>query len=322
MKVLVIGGAGYIGSHVAKALLQAKHKVTVFDNLSSGLISNLFSENEFIAVDTRHVDDVERAFSRGFDVAIYLAASKAAGESMFNPEKYSVNNISAAVNVINACVKYNCMKFVFSSSAAIYGSPQYVPIDEKHPKNPENYYGFTKLKIEEILEWYAKLKNLRFAALRYFNAAGYDVEGFPCGLEQEPQNLIPRIMEVACGLKDELQVFGTDYNTPDGSCVRDYVHVSDLAKAHVDAITYLTEHEENLQVNLGSEKGISVLEVLEASRRITGKKIPARIVDRRPGDPAALYASSEYARQTLGWNPQYSSLDTIVSSTWNVYRKR
>lgn len=322
MKVLVIGGAGYIGSHVVKALLEAKHTVTVFDNLSSGLLTNLFPENEFIAGDTRHADDVENAFARGFDVAIYLAASKAAGESMFQPEKYSVNNIAAAIQVINACVKYSCMKFVFSSSAAIYGNPQYVPMDEKHPKNPENYYGFTKLKIEEILEWYSKLKNIRFAALRYFNAAGYDVEGFPCGLEQNPQNLIPRIMEVARGLKDELQVFGNDYDTPDGSCVRDYVHVSDLAKAHVDAIAYLATNNKDLQVNLGSETGISVLEVLDASRRITGKKIPARIVERRPGDPAALYASSEYARKTIGWNPKYSSLDTIVQSTWNVYRKR
>ena len=322
MKVLVIGGAGYIGSHVVKALLEAKHTVTVFDNLSSGLLTNLFPENEFIAGDTRHADDVENAFARGFDVAIYLAASKAAGESMFQPEKYSVNNIAAAIQVINACVKYNCMKFVFSSSAAIYGNPQYVPMDEKHPKNPENYYGFTKLKIEEILEWYSKLKNIRFAALRYFNAAGYDVEGFPCGLEQNPQNLIPRIMEVACGLKDELQVFGNDYDTPDGSCVRDYVHVNDLAKAHVDAIAYLATNNKDLQVNLGSETGISVLEVLDASCRITGKKIPARIVERRPGDPAALYASSEYARKTIGWNPKYSSLDTIVQSTWNVYRKR
>lgn len=322
MKILVIGGAGYIGSHVVKALLEAKHTVTVFDNLSSGLLTNLFPENEFIAGDTRHADDVENAFARGFDVAIYLAASKAAGESMFQPEKYSVNNIAAAIQVINACVKYNCMKFVFSSSAAIYGNPQYVPMDEKHPKNPENYYGFTKLKIEEILEWYSKLKNIRFAALRYFNAAGYDVEGFPCGLEQNPQNLIPRIMEVACGLKNELQVFGNDYDTPDGSCVRDYVHVSDLAKAHVDAIAYLATNNKDLQVNLGSETGISVLEVLDASCRITGKKIPARIVERRPGDPAALYASSEYARKTIGWNPKYSSLDTIVQSTWNVYRKR
>ena len=322
MKVLVIGGAGYIGSHVAKALLQAKHKVTVFDNLSSGLISNLFSENEFIAGDTRHVDDVEMAFSRGFDVAIYLAASKAAGESMFNPEKYSVNNISAAVNVINACVKYNCMKFVFSSSAAIYGSPQYIPIDEKHPKNPENYYGFTKLKIEEILEWYAKLKNLRFAALRYFNAAGYDPDGVLTGLEQNPANLLPVIMETACGMRKELQVFGNDYDTRDGTCIRDYVHVSDLADAHVKALDYITKHNKSLTVNLGSERGVSVSEMLEAARRITGKPIPAKTVGRRAGDPACLYATSAYARETLNWTPKYSDTDTLISSTWAVYAKK
>ncbi|MEL3908557.1 MAG: UDP-glucose 4-epimerase GalE [Treponemataceae bacterium] len=321
MKVLVIGGAGYIGSHVVKALMSAGHKITVFDNLSSGLLQNLFPENEFVPGDTRNVADLERVFSRGFDAVVYLAALKAAGESMFVPEKYALNNISATINVLNACLKHNCMKFVFSSSAAIYGSPKYLPMDEGHEKNPENYYGFTKLEIEANLEWFSKLRGLRFAALRYFNAAGYDVDGFPCGLEQEPQNLIPRIMEVACGIKQELKVFGDDYDTPDGSCVRDYVHVSDLAKAHVDAIDYITKNDKDLQVNLGSETGISVLEVLEASRRITGKKIPAQITERRAGDPASLYATSKLARKTIDWNPKFSDLDTIVSSTWAVYKK-
>lgn len=321
MKVLVLGGAGYIGSHVVKALLKAGHKVTVFDNLSSGRLQNLFEEADFIAGDTRHVDDLEKAFSRGFDVAVYLAASKAAGESMLEPEKYSINNIVATVNVLNACTKHNCKKFVFSSSAAVYGSPNYLPIDEAHPKSPENYYGFTKLEIENILSWYSKLLGLRFAALRYFNAAGYDVDGSPCGLEKDPQNLIPRVMEVACGLKESLQVYGNDYDTPDGSCIRDYVHVSDLAKAHIDAISYISENNKDLQVNLGSDTGISVLQVLEASRRISSKEIPAEIVARRPGDPAALYATSDYARQTIAWSPKYSDLDTIISSTWEVYKK-
>lgn len=321
MKVLVIGGAGYIGSHVVKALMSAGHKITVFDNLSSGLLKNLFPENEFVPGDTRNVADLERVFSREFDAVVYLAALKAAGESMFVPEKYALNNISATINVINACLKFNCMKFVFSSSAAVYGSPEYLPIDEKHRKKPENYYGFTKLEIEANLEWFSKLRGLRFAALRYFNAAGYDVDGFPCGLEQEPQNLIPRIMEVACGIKPELKVFGNDYDTPDGSCVRDYVHVSDLAQAHVDAIDYITKTNKDLQVNLGSETGISVLEVLEASRRITGQKIPAQITERRAGDPASLYATSKLARETIDWNPKFSDLDTIVKSTWAVYKK-
>lgn len=320
MKVLVLGGAGYIGSHVVKELIKANYKVTVFDNLSSGLLTNLFEEADFIAGDTRHTLDVESAFTRGFDVAVYLAASKAVGESMQNPEKYSVNNIVATINVLNACIKYNCKKFVFSSSAAIYGSPSYLPIDESHPKNPESYYGFTKLEIENILLWYSKLKGLRFATLRYFNAAGYDVEGFPCGLEKDPQNLIPRVMEVACGKKPRMQIFGDDYETRDGSCIRDYVHVSDLAKAHVDAIGYIEKTNSDLQVNLGSENGVSVLEVIEASRRITGTEIPADVVSRRPGDPAELYATSENARKTIGWSPKYSDIDTIISSTWNVYK--
>lgn len=322
MKVLVLGGAGYIGSHVVKALIKAGHAVTVFDNLSTGLLTNLFADADFIAGDTRHTDDLDRAFSRKFDAVVYLAASKAAGESMFVPEKYSLNNISATINVLNACIQHNCKNFVFSSSAAIYGSPQYLPIDEAHPKSPENYYGFTKLEIEHILSWYSKLKGLRFAALRYFNAAGYDVDGSPCGLEKEPQNLIPRVMEVACGLKDSMQIFGNDYETRDGSCIRDYVHVSDLAQAHVEAISYISSTHRDLQVNLGSECGISVLEVLEASRRITGKEIPAQISERRAGDPAELYASAEYARQTIGWAPKYSDLDTIISSTWAAYCKQ
>ena len=320
MKVLVIGGAGYIGSHVVKQLLEASHKVTVFDNLSSGRLDNLFSQAEFIPGDTRNIADLERAFSNNFDAVVYLAASKAAGESMVKVEKYSTNNIAATVHVLNACTKFQCNHFVFSSSAAIYGSPQYLPIDENHPKQPENYYGFTKLEIENVLTWYSKLRGLHFAALRYFNAAGYDPDGTPSGLEQNPQNLIPRIMEVAVGRVDELQVFGNDYNTIDGSCVRDYVHVTDLAKAHIDALAYISQNKCDLQVNLGSETGISVFQVLEAARRITGKKIPSRIVERRYGDPATLCATSAHARKTIGWNPQYSDLDTIIQTTWNVYK--
>ena len=177
MRVLVIGGAGYIGSHVVKELMSKGHKVTVFDNLSSGLKQNLFKENGFIKGDILKVKDLEKAFAKGFDAFIHLAAFKAAGESMVAPEKYSVNNINGTINILNAAVKYNCLNMVFSSSAATFGEPQYLPIDENHPKNPENYYGFTKLKIEEFMAWYDRLKGLKFAALRYFNAAGYDPEG-------------------------------------------------------------------------------------------------------------------------------------------------
>ena len=320
MRILVIGGAGYIGSHVVKAMLEAGHSVTVFDNLSSGQLCNIFPGTEFIAGDTRHTDDIDMAFARGFDGAVYLAAFKAVGESMINPEKYSVNNISATMNILNAAVKHGCLRFVFSSSAAVYGSPEYLPIDEKHPKNPESYYGFTKLKTEEFLQWYDRLKGLKFASLRYFNAAGYDPSGAVKGLERNPQNLLPIIMEVAAGMRKELQIFGNDYPTRDGTCIRDYVHVSDLAKAHTDALHYIDKTTNSLIVNLGSEVGITVSEMLTAARSITGKEIPARFVGRRAGDPAELYATSQRARETIGWNPQYSDVKTLIESTWNMYK--
>ena len=208
MKVLVIGGAGYIGSHVVKELMAKGHKVTVFDNLSSGLVQNLFEENDFIAGDILHPENLDAAFARGFDAFIHLAAFKAAGESMIVPEKYSINNINGTLNILNAAVAHNCKIMVFSSSAAVFGEPQYQPLDENHPKNPENYYGFTKLKIEEFMAWYDKLKGLKFAALRYFNAAGYDPEGVLYGLERNPANLLPVIMEVACGKREKINIFG------------------------------------------------------------------------------------------------------------------
>lgn len=321
MKVLVIGGAGYIGSHVVKALMAKGHAVTVFDNLSSGLRQNLFKENDFVHGDILNTEQLDKAFARGFDAFIHLAAFKAAGESMIEPEKYSVNNLTGTINIMNAALKHDCRKMVFSSSAAVFGEPQYLPIDEKHPKNPENYYGFTKLNIEQIMQWYDKLKGLRFAALRYFNAAGYDPEGILYGLEQNPANLLPVIMETACGMRKQLKVFGNDYDTRDGTCIRDYVHVTDLADAHVRALDYISKNDRSLTVNLGSESGVTVSEMLDAARRITGKEIPAEYVGRRPGDPACLYATSAYARETLDWKPKYSDVDSLISTTWNAYQK-
>ena len=320
MKVLVIGGAGYIGSHVVKEMMKAGHEVTVFDNLSSGLRQNLFPQNGFIHGDILIQSEIEAAFEKGFDGFVHLAAFKAAGESMINPEKYSVNNLTGTINIMNAALKYGCKKMIFSSSAATFGSPQYLPMDEKHPQNPENYYGFTKLEIERIMDWYDQLRGLRFAALRYFNAAGYDPEGVITGLEQNPANLLPRIMEVACGMKSGLKVFGDDYDTRDGTCIRDYVHVTDLARAHVMALDYISKNDKSLKVNLGTETGTTVLELLEAARRITGKPIPSENVERRPGDPACLYATYKYAKETLGWEPKYSDVDTLVQTTWNVYK--
>ncbi|AEB13836.1 MULTISPECIES: UDP-glucose 4-epimerase GalE [Treponema] len=321
MKVLVIGGAGYIGSHVVKELMAKNHEVTVFDNLSSGLIQNLFKKNEFIAGDILHPEDLDKAFARGFDAFIHLAAFKAAGESMIFPEKYSINNINGTLNILNAAVAHNCLNMVFSSSAATFGEPQYLPIDENHPKNPENYYGFTKLKIEEFMGWYDKLKNLKFAALRYFNAAGYDPEGVIYGLERNPANLLPVMMEVACGKRGKLKVFGSDYDTRDGTCIRDYIHVTDLASAHVLALEYIAKNKKSLTLNLGTGKGITVTEMLEATRRITGKEIPAEYVGRRAGDPAQLTASSKLAKEVLGWEPKYSDVDTLIKSTYDAYLK-
>lgn len=321
MKILVIGGAGYIGSHVVKACLNAGHEVTVFDNLSSGLIANLFDGARFIAGDIRHPDDIGKAFAAGFDACVHLAAFKAVGESMLEPEKYSVNNISGTINILNAMCEHGCRCIAFSSSAAVFGSPAYLPIDEAHPVNPESYYGFTKLEIERLLAWHEKLKGIRFAALRYFNAAGYDPEGDIVGLERNPQNLLPIIMEVASGWRGELQIFGNDYDTRDGTCIRDYVHVSDLADAHVNALSYIEREGKSLTVNLGSETGISVTEMAEAARRVTGKEIPARYVGRRAGDASALYATSALARKLIGWDPKRSDVDTLIASTWAVYQK-
>lgn len=322
MKVLVIGGAGYIGSHVVKELMAAGHKVTVFDNLSSGLRINLFPENDFIYGNILITEDLNNAFSRGFDAFVHLAAFKAVGESMIYPEKYSMNNINGTLNIMNAAVKYNCLKMLFSSTAAVFGEPKYLPIDEEHPKNPMNYYGFTKLKIEEFMQWYDKIKGLKFAAFRYFNAAGYDPDGKIKGLEQKPENLLPRIMECACGTRKELKIFGTDYDTRDGTCIRDYIHVTDLALAHVKALDYLEKNNKSIILNLGTEKGTTVKELLEASRRISGKPIPAVDDERRPGDPASLYATSKKAKEILGWEPKYSDVDTLVSTTWKAYNNR
>jgi UDP-glucose 4-epimerase len=320
MNILVIGGAGYIGSHVAREFLDKGHKITVYDNLSSGTRDNLFADEQFIHGDIMDYTSLLRATKHGFDAIIHLAASKAAGESMVYPEKYAVNNISGTINIVNAAVESNIKYIVFSSSAAVYGEPAYLPIDEKHPTEPENFYGYTKLDIEHLLHWYDKLKDLRVACLRYFNAAGYDVKGRIHGLEQNPANLIPVVMEVAAGTRKELQVFGNDYETPDGTCIRDYVHVSDLAAGHVAALDYIGKNNKSLTVNLGSENGFSVLEMLEAARRITGKPIPSRIVGRRAGDPAKLTASSKLAHELLGWTSHHSDAETLIKTTWGVYK--
>jgi UDP-glucose 4-epimerase len=319
MNILVIGGAGYIGSHVAREFLDQGHRCTVYDNLSSGLRENLFPEAEFIYGDIHDYRGLTQTMKGGFDALIHLAASKAAGESMLKPEKYSRNNIIGTLNILNAASETGIKHIVFSSSAAVYGEPEYLPIDEKHPARPENYYGFTKLEIERFLGWYDKLRDIRYACLRYFNAAGYDIKGRIKGLEQNPANLLPVIMEAACGMRQELQIFGNDYDTPDGTCIRDYIHVSDLAIGHAAALDYISKSGKSLVINLGSETGSSVLEVVETARRITGKPIPTKTAGRRPGDPAKLTASSAYAHEVLGWKAQYSDMETLIKTSWEAY---
>jgi UDP-glucose 4-epimerase len=322
MNILVIGGAGYIGSHVTLELLDQGNNCIVYDNLSSGLRENLFVQAEFIYGDIHDYPALLDAMkSKTFDALVHLAASKAAGESMLNPEKYSRNNIAGTINILNAAVSCGIKNILFSSSAAVYGEPQYLPIDEKHPTEPENYYGFTKLEIERILQWYEKLKGIRYASLRYFNAAGYDVKRRIKGLEQNPANLIPVIMETACGIRKELQIFGDDYDTPDGTCIRDYIHVNDLASGHSLALDYIVRNDKSLIVNLGSETGASVKEVLEIARNVTKKPIPHKIAARRSGDPAKLTSSGVLAKELLGWKAKYSDMETLIKTSWEAYVK-
>jgi len=320
MKIAVIGGAGYIGSHVARELLDFGHEVFVYDNLSSGLRQNLFKEASFTHGDILDVQKLNDFFETVKPAGIvHLAALKAAGESMLLPEKYSVHNITGSLNILNAASKYGVKYIVFSSSAAVYGTPKYLPIDEKHPTEPENYYGYTKLAIEQYLEWYRKLKGINYAALRYFNAAGYDIKGRISGLEQNPANLIPIVMEAAAGKREFVSVFGNDYETSDGTGIRDYIHVSDLARAHRMAFDKLQKDEKSFIVNLGVNSGNSVLEVIKATERISGKKVNYKIVERRAGDTAIVLANPAYAKEFLNWQAECSDLNTLLSTTWSVY---
>lgn len=320
MRLLITGGAGYIGSHVVALLLEKKHKLVIVDNLEKGNRSNLFSETQLIQGNIQDESVLENAFSKPIDAVFHFAAWKAAGESMTDPSKYALNNINGTLKLLTFMEKAGTNQFIFSSSAAVYGSPEYLPIDEKHPVRPENYYGYTKLAIEQNLKWYETLKGFKFAALRYFNAAGYDPKGRVRGLERTPANLLPIIMEAAVGIRKNFEVFGTDYETPDGSCVRDYIHVTDLAKAHVLSLDYLDSEKKSLTVNLGSEKGYSVLEMVRLAEEVVGRSIPHKISGRRAGDPAKLLASSAMAQRLLQWVPEYSEAKTLLKTMWDVYQ--
>ena len=317
--ILVVGGAGYIGSHVVKALRDAGRQPVVFDNLSTGLRENLFPEIPFIHGDLLIPEKV-RAAMRGIRSVIHLAALKAAGDSMLEPERYALNNLNGTVNLLHAAGTAGVRHFVFSSSAAVYGEPQYLPLDENHPTEPANFYGQTKLQIEMLLSWFSRLRNMRYAGLRYFNAAGYDPDGEVRGLEKEPNNLLPLVLETLLGWRENLEVYGTDYDTEDGSCIRDYIHVSDLADAHLRALSFLEENDEDLVLNLGTSKGISVLEILDAARKVSGMDLPVILSDRRPGDPAVVLASAEKAERLLEWSPAFSDVETILKTMLAAYR--
>lgn len=320
MRILVVGGAGYIGAHVVKELLQGGYEVRVFDDLSTGQEVNLFKEAEFVQGDILDVFAIEKAM-KGVDGVVHLAAKKAVGESMEKPELYASNNLNGTINVLNAMVKEKVKYFVFSSTAAVYGMPNVEVLDEETPLNPINFYGFSKKMIEDVLGWYDQLKGIKFVSLRYFNAVGYDANGDILGLEKNPQNLLPIVMETIFGIREKMVIFGTDYPTKDGTCVRDYIHVSDLASAHRLSFDYLLKTNESLTLNLGTGTGHSVKEMVETSERITGQKVNHEMGPRRAGDPAALMAFSKKAHDLLGWTPCHSSLENIIQTTYNLYER-
>lgn len=320
-KVLVIGGAGYIGSHVVKALLAEGCTVTVFDNMSTGQKCNLFADAAFVQGDILDETALNDVMARGFDAVVHLAAKKAVGESMENPQLYAKNNINGSVNIFNAMVNNGVKNAVFSSTAAVYGTPQYLPLDEKHPLNPMSFYGFTKREIERVMDWYSRLKDFHYIVLRYFNAVGYARDGSIRGKEINSQNLLPIVMDTICGRREKMRVYGNDYDTPDGTCLRDYVHVEDLARAHVVAINKLLKEPQSHIINLSTGKGTSVLEIIKAVERVTGRKVNYEFAPRRAGDPAVVVANNALAQKILNWTPQYIDIDEIVRTVWNLEEK-
>ena len=321
MKVLIFGGAGYIGSHTVIELLDVEYDVVVFDNFSTGKRLNIDSRAEVFEGDILSNDDLNTVFNKyNFDCVMHFSALKAAGESKDKFSEYSNTNLVGSINIINHMIDNNIFKFVFSSSAAIYGNPISDKVNESHPLMPTNFYGFTKLKIEELLNWYSKLCGLRFVCLRYFNAVGYDLNSRIKIPETNSTNLIPKIMEVIKGERKKLKIFGGNYNTVDGTCVRDFVHVTDLALAHIGSLKYLG-HKQNrsIAMNLATGKGYSVLQVVRAIEKIYGKKIPYEIVEKRKGDPPKVVSGTQFQTSPINWKPLYSDLDLIIKSVLKTY---
>ncbi len=317
-RILVTGGAGYIGSVVADLLVRKGHHVTILDNLSHGHASAVPQGAELIGADLSHRASLEAVFARGrFDAVVHFAALIEAGESMRVPEIYFRNNTASTLTLFESMLAHHVKKFVFSSTAALYGNPERTPIEEDAPLHPTNAYGESKLLVELMLRWFHQIHGFRYASLRYFNVAGAWESH---GEDHRPEtHLIPNVLAVAMGKKQSISIFGDDYPTPDGPCIRDYIHIHDLARAHLRALEAL-DRRDNLIYNLGNGKGFSVREVIESARRVTGHAIPAELRPRRPGDPAVLVASSEKIRRELGWKPEYATLDSIIASAWEWHK--
>lgn len=330
MNILVTGGAGYIGGTVAGLLVERGHQATVFDNLSHGRRDLLPSGVAFVQgelADRSHLENLfEEATQKGtpFDGVLHFAALIEAGESMVKPEIYFRNNTASTLSLLEAMLAKGPRKLVFSSTAAVYGEPEAVPIVEDARLQPTNTYGESKLLVEHMLRWFNRIHGFRYASLRYFNVAGAPEgpNGVTRGEAHEPEShLIPLILDVALGKRQSIRIYGDDYPTADGTCIRDYIHVSDLADAHLLALEAL-EKQDRLIFNLGNGKGFSVREVIESARRVTGHPIPAEVHPRRPGDPAVLVASSDKAIRELGWKPRYAQLDDILRTAWAWHQKR
>ncbi|WP_058952901.1 UDP-glucose 4-epimerase GalE [Clostridium tyrobutyricum] len=320
MNILVCGGAGYIGSHMVAHLLENNHNVVILDNLQTGHKDAILG-GKFYLGNLKDSIILDKIFTENkIDAVIDFAANSLVGESVENPLKYFDNNIGSTISLLQSMNKHNIKYIVFSSTAATYGEPENMPIQEQDKTFPTNPYGESKLAVEKILKWCDNAYGIKYTALRYFNACGAHING-KIGEDHNPEShLIPIILQAAMGKRDKIMVFGDDYNTEDGSCVRDYVHVSDLASAHLLALKRLQSGGESKIYNLGNGKGFSVKEVVEVAKKVTGINIKSEIADRRPGDPATLIASSNKAIKELGWNPKFNSLETIIDTAWKWHK--
>ena len=321
LNILVVGGCGYIGTHMIKALIASGHRPITLDNLSTGH-RDLLPGGDFIEGAIENTALLDKIFlSRRIDVVMHFAAFIEVGESVQDPLKYYGNNFSGTANLLNAMIRHDIERFVFSSSAAVYGEPQYTPIDESHPLNPTSPYGESKLWVEKMLTACERAHGLRSIALRYFNAAGADESG-QIGERHDPEShLIPLVLEVARGTRDHIKIFGVDYPTPDGTCIRDYIHVNDLVSAHLAAIDALLDGAGSKAYNLGNSQGISVREIIETAQHVSGRPIPVVEDLRRPGDPAVLIAGSAKIKDDLNWQPRFESIEEIVRSAWKWHAK-